>query len=218
MRFLLMLTLLYLCGFVTAAQETKKKIVEIKPSQFKETFYVLKTNSEVKHGPYLKTHGPFKAQGQFDNNIKTGVWEYFFEDELEQRIDYSKDTILFAKPMKALVRSWLVQGDTLVENNLKRPVYLGGDRRMRYYFMKTLRYPEEARKKKVEGTVLVSAFITTDGEMKDAKLETEPLAAGLSKEALWVMQNIPQDWVAPFVDGQSVPTKIILELKFQLPR
>lgn len=206
------------CFDPLSAQETKKKIVEIRESQFKEVFYVLKNNEEIKHGNYSKTYGPFKVQGQYDNNEKTGIWEYSFETGLEQRIDYSQDSVLFTKPFRALVKSWIVKDDSLIVNDSKKPIYLGGDNRMFYYVLKTLRYPEEARIKKIEGIVFVSAFITESGEMVDAKLEDGPKGGGLSKEALRVIQNIPQDWIAPRIHGKPVKSKVLIQLKFQMPR
>ena len=61
-------------------QETKKKTIENEDPRTKEVFYVLKDNPDIKHGEYKKVFSgavDLKEQGQYENNVKVGIWEYY---------------------------------------------------------------------------------------------------------------------------------------------
>jgi hypothetical protein len=79
MRVLLTLLAL-LISTISWGQETKKKTFENESPPYKETYYVLKDNQEIKHGDYKKSYRSFSVRGQFDNGKKVGVWEFTGND------------------------------------------------------------------------------------------------------------------------------------------
>jgi TonB family protein len=74
-------------------------------------------------------------------------------------------------------------------------------------------YPEEARKKKIHGTVVLSLTIGTDGRPHDTKIE-KPLGYGLDEKAL---EAVRQWRFQPALkDGKPVETQTSVSLEFKL--
>lgn len=89
-------------SFNLFGQDTKKKTVKNDYPPYKETFYVLKSDQEIKQGEYKKTYGGLSVNGQFENNKKTGVWEYYDRSgQLEQKIDFSTNKVISSKPVSS---------------------------------------------------------------------------------------------------------------------
>ena len=66
---------------------------------------------------------------------------------------------------------------------IKKPIYEGGPQAMKAFIRKNLRYPEEALKNKVEGTVYVKYDIDYKGKVVDAKV-ISGLGHGCDEEAV----------------------------------
>jgi TonB family protein len=74
-------------------------------------------------------------------------------------------------------------------------------------------YPEEARKKKIHGTVVLPLTIGTDGRPHDIKIE-KPLGYGLDEKAL---EAVRQWRFQPALkDGKPVETQTSVSLEFKL--
>src|SRR5688500_203266 len=148
-------------------QKTKKMVLENEIPEGKEVFYVLVDSPDVKHGEYtrsFKSRNTVSEKGQYRHGKKHGVWTFTdFNGAVEQEIDYSNHKINSLKHFSALVRSSIIQGDSLIENTSENlPLFLGGQSRMAYIFVKYLRYPADARRWGIDGTVYVSAKVTKD--------------------------------------------------------
>jgi periplasmic protein TonB len=211
LTFILLTTSVHLFG-----QDTKKKTVSNDYPRFKETFYVLKSDQETKHGEYKKTYGGLSIKGQYDNNKKTGVWEYYDRSgELEQKIDFSANKVISAKPMTLITDYFIKVGDSYKEvTSQEAPVFQGGQSGIIYYIW-NLRYPADARRMGTEGKVLISATITQDGKMIDEEILDGP-GNGLKEEALRVIQMIPDEWIAGKVNDKTVDIKIVIPVTFKL--
>lgn len=109
--------------------------------------------------------------------------------------------------------SW--QMKILSETPDEEPVLIGGSEFLNYHFMTLMRYPAEARRYGVDGTVWISATITKDGKMIDEKVEEGP-DRGLREEALRVMQLIPDEWFPGNANGKPVDVRVSLPVKFKL--
>ena len=208
---LLLTTSVYLFG-----QDSKKKTISNDYPPFKETFYVLKSDQETKHGEYKKTYGGLSVKGQFENNKKVGVWEYYDrKGQLEQKIDFSVNKIIFTKPMTLIKNYFVKDGDSFKEATPEEtPIFQGGQSAIIYYIW-NLRYPADARRMGTEGKVLISATITEDGKIIDEKIEDGP-GYGLREEALRVIQMIPDEWIPGKIDGKNIDIKIIIPVSFKL--
>jgi len=211
------LTLLLLAVSVNLfGQDTKKKTVSNDYPPYKETFYVLKSDQETKHGEYKKTYGGLSIKGQFDNNKKVGVWEYYDRNgQLEQKIDFSANKVVSTKPMTLIKDYFVKDGDSFKDVVPEEtPVFQGGQSGIIYYIW-NLRYPADARRMGTEGKVLISATITQDGKMIDEEILDGP-GNGLKEEALRVIQMIPDEWMPGKVDGKTTDIKIVIPVIFKL--
>lgn len=212
---------LFLSGslIIVTAQETKKVTVNTESPYAKEVYYVLKENRAVRHGKYSKvTHGivELRQQGQYTNNVKTGIWEYYSNNELDQKIDFSTRTVVFAIPFTPIVKSMLMDNGTERENTSgQTPVLLGGIGKFINCLQATVLYPAAARRAGVQGTVLISATVTRDGALINEKIEEGP-GSGLNEEGLRVIQQLPNEWLPLTINGEVVESRITIAVKFKL--
>ena len=130
-------------------------------------------------------------------------------------------------PMKTQVVGYNdeVQGDlnggTYVRRVLYResevnpkPQFIGGDAAYKKYLSQSVKYPQEALKKKIQGSVRVGFTVNPDGSIVNAKVErnVNPL---LDAEALRVVKSMPK-WNPGKLDGQPVPVKMTVPINFRL--
>ena len=95
-----------------------------------------------------------------------------------------------------------IQKDTCTKEKLKA------------YLYENTRYPDEARRKGVEGTVVVSFVINKDGSIKDVTI-LENLEPELDMEALRLVNTMPR-WNPGRSNGNPVNFKYNLPIKFAL--
>ena len=216
MRNILMLTMLVI-SYGAWAQKTKKITNKNESPPYEEVYYVLAGQKSIKQGSYVLECPRFSVKGQYDKNVRTGEWIFLNEQgELEQKIDFSADTVLIAKPF--LLKDYWIASDSINHSKPDRaPLLLGGMPRYAYYLNSLLRYPKEAYFANLMGKVLVSAIITTEGIMKDEKVVSGP-ADVLNAEGLRVVKTLPDEWLPGKVKGKPVDTMVIIVITFKLEK
>ncbi len=100
---------------------------------------------------------------------------------------------------------------TVAEEN---PEYPGGDKARIAYLQKNIIYPEEARKKGIEGTVYITFVIELDGSITNVQV-LRGIGGGLDEIALEVVKNMPA-WKPGKVKGEPVPVQFNMPIKFKL--
>lgn len=93
------------------------------------------------------------------------------------------------------------------------------DNKMLQYLFSHLKYPEEAYKKGLEGTVIISFNVNTDGSISDSHI-LKDVAGGLGTEALRVinaMNSLPDKWIPGKIKGKPVNVQYSVPIKFKLP-
>jgi TonB family protein len=88
------------------------------------------------------------------------------------------------------------------------------DTKMLQFIYGNIKYPVEARKNGVEGTVYISLLITKAGKVTDVKIVRD-VGAGTGEEAVRVVRMMP-DWIPGKVEGTPVACKFALPVKFKL--
>ena len=84
-----------------------------------------------------------------------------------------------------------------------------------YKFLgENIKYPEQAKKTNVQGTVFVSFIIEKDGSVSNVKT-VRGLGAGTDQEAERVLGLSP-NWVVGIQDGKPVRVKYNIPVKFSL--
>ncbi len=91
------------------------------------------------------------------------------------------------------------------------------ERKMLMYVYSNVKYPSEARKEGIMGTVQVEFVIGKEGRMKNVKL-LEGVGGGCSEEVLRVFNQMSEEivWIPAKDKGKTVNLKYTLPVKFSL--
>jgi TonB family protein len=92
----------------------------------------------------------------------------------------------------------------------------GGEEAMRKYLVEHMKYPEEAREKKIEGIVYVEFVIEMDGEVTNVRVRrgAHPL---LDQAAVKIVEGMPH-WIPGEQRGRKVRSMFVLPIQFQLSK
>jgi TonB family protein len=92
------------------------------------------------------------------------------------------------------------------------PSFPGGMNQFYAYVQKSIKYPQEARDKKIQGKVFLSFVVETDGALSDIKVERK-LGGGTDEEAVRVLEESPK-WIPGVQKGQKVRVKYNIPISF----
>lgn len=93
------------------------------------------------------------------------------------------------------------------------PLFPGGEKALMMFILETVKYPQEARQKGIEGNVVVSFVIDEDGEVTDAKIAKD-VAGGCGAEALRVVEAL-STWEPGLIDGKAVSVQYTIPIQFR---
>jgi TonB family protein len=94
------------------------------------------------------------------------------------------------------------------------PIPSGGMAGWSSYLSTNLGYPTTARRKGIEGTVIVAFVVNTDGTVSDFEL-LRGIGGGCDEEAIRIVKNSPK-WTPGMQSGKAVRTRMRFPLKFEL--
>ena len=94
------------------------------------------------------------------------------------------------------------------------PIPSGGMAGWSAYLSANLGYPTTARRKGIEGIVLVAFIVNTDGTVSDFEL-LKGIGGGCDEEAIRIVKNSPK-WTPGMQDGKAVRTLMRLPINFTL--
>lgn len=134
------------------------------------------------------------------------------EEEGFRRIEMivSKNSKLFEKVVELQEKNEL-DVFTIVEQQASYP---GGLTSFYDYLRSNMKYPEEARKRGVEGRVFVQFIVEKDGSLSDLKV-VKGIDPACDKEALRVVKNSP-NWLPGTIKGNPVRQKMIQNIMFKI--
>ncbi|HKR07251.1 MAG TPA: energy transducer TonB [Bacteroidia bacterium] len=90
----------------------------------------------------------------------------------------------------------------------------GGDAELKNYLQNNLKYPVEAKEKKIKGTVFVSFVVDKTGKVRDAKI-LRGVGYGCDEEVLRILSTMP-DWIPGKQKGVAVNVQYNLPVNFTL--
>jgi len=96
----------------------------------------------------------------------------------------------------------------------KPPQFPGGSTAMLDFLAANIKYPEEARQKKLEGVVAVIFIINKDGSVSDVQVVKE-IGSGCGAEAKRVVEAMP-NWAPGESKGQPVRCRYTLPVRYKL--
>lgn len=96
-----------------------------------------------------------------------------------------------------------------------QPQFPGGERGLINFINKTREYPYYAYKKRIQGRVLCSFIVGTDGKVSDVRVIRGAGDESLNREAIRVISEMPK-WSVGKVGNQAVPVRVVLPIAFRL--
>lgn len=96
----------------------------------------------------------------------------------------------------------------------RRPEFPGGERAMMQYLSENMKYPIKARRRGVQGSVVVTFVIEKNGDVSSVEA-VRKIGTGCDEEAERVIREMPR-WTPGYVDDYPVKVKYTLPLKFRL--
>lgn len=95
------------------------------------------------------------------------------------------------------------------------PQFPGGKEAMMHYLSKNIKYPAEAVKKGIQGTVFVQMIVTETGELKDITAIDKTPSGLFAEEAIRVVKAMPK-WKPSKQSGKQVAVKYNLPIRFAI--
>ena len=96
-----------------------------------------------------------------------------------------------------------------------QPQFPGGERGLINFVNKTREYPYMAYKKGIQGRVLCSFIVGTDGKVSDVRVIRGTGDDSLDREAIRVIGKMPK-WSVGKVGNHAVPVRVVLPISFRL--
>jgi periplasmic protein TonB len=179
-----------------------KKMREINFSNF---------NKKILDGLYSmwSADGNLTREVEYVNNKMNGSFKTYWDNGNLKRADfYENDQFISGNCYSSAGK------DTSYFPYEQRPVYPGGDAELRKYLSTAVKYPVEAKRREIQGRVLVQFSIDKEGKSGDfiVKQKVDPL---LDTEALRVIKNMP-DWQPGKRDGEPVKFLYAVPVIFML--
>jgi TonB family protein len=188
----------------------------------------------------LKANGALRLTGQYLYGIPRGCWHVHGKkttvvdldlkrqkpnvvlDSLEKQLshkdafsvspyirkkDYPEIRSLIFRPRFVPDKS---AGFSVAEAQAEFP---GGRQALGDFIGALLRYPEEAARNNIKGTVIIGFTISENGELMDFKV-IQSLGYGCDEEAIRVLKLLP-DWLPGYQSGRNVKSHFSLPIAFQ---
>lgn len=97
----------------------------------------------------------------------------------------------------------------------KLPEFKGGQSELFRFLGQNIKYPKDARKNGVEGTIYIGFVVEKDGSVTNLKLK-RGVSPELNEEAMRVIKLLSGKWDAGWYGGQKVRVAYTLPTKFKL--
>ncbi|KPQ14752.1 MAG: periplasmic protein TonB [Algoriphagus marincola HL-49] len=140
------------------------------------------------------------------------------EVEIEEKIDVNFDVNVEEETVieEVVIAEAPVEekADEIFDVVETQPVPPGGMSGWNKYLSKNLKYPTQARRMGIEGTVIVVFVINTDGSIQDVEV-LRGIGGGCDEEAVKVVENAPK-WEPGKQRGRAVRTRMRLPIRFKL--
>ena len=217
---LFIISFLLLVGGYGFGQETKKVTIKNKNPKSQEEYYVLKSNKSVKHGSYKKYNYKNKLvfEGHFTNGVKDSIWEFYdYQGNLEQKYNYTNNEILYYKKDDTNDKEYkVINGNDTIHTKLDRPpLYIGGSSKMFESIIGIIHYPSNAKANGISGKVFIAFTIDKVGNTLNYRV-VRSVNNECDEEALRVVKQIPVNWTAGILNGETVNVEYLVPINFIL--
>lgn len=175
--------------------------------------YTKKSNELFLINDYNK--GTLVASGKtksFYPIVKTGDFtEYYDNGKLKSVSTYIDNKLISNK-------RWNKNGDADISNVYSyadiMPSYKGSIENFQNYVTTNLKYPEDARKRVIQGTVLVEFVVMENGSLSGVNV-LRGVDKAFDVEAIRVVSNTPELWSPGLIDNKPVRVSLVLPVVFK---
>ena len=150
--------------------------------------------------------------GEFSMDVRQG------STVVAAYVGYASESIVANNPQRKYVFTLQKDGSgdsgksfDVVE---QMPQFPGGSAALMQFLAQNIRYPEEAHKAGVQGRVIVSFVVETDGSITEA-IAVKSVSPELDAEAVRVINSMP-DWIPGRQNGDPVRVKYVVPVTFKL--
>lgn len=175
---------------LSGQQNDAQKAVIVEPANTPDTFIAVEKKENLVQGNRTEEILP-------QNNI--GLKPKSTVEKQNSTID--------TKPAVAEVKS-------TVQSGFEEAQPTGGYPALFDFFKQHVQYPDQSRKQKIEGSVLVEFYVNEKGKPTDIAV-LKGINTELDKEALRLIQLMPK-WQPALVEGKPVSMKVTIPLTFQI--
>ena len=227
--------------FIQPREAVKKITMTHLFPDFTEIYYVLKSDETTKQGNYriemnkrtivlghynmgkkdsiwsvYDPKGVLRSRGWFESDKRKRIWEFFNnEGKLEQKIDFSKNEVLYYQsPIANNVFRVISGSDTLFTLLDRPPLFVGGTSRLNEYIADEITMPLHKLTDKTDGMVYVGFLIDSLGNTSNYHV-LNGISAVCNQEALRVMQITPNEWIPGIYQGKKVTVEYIVPILFR---
>lgn len=121
--------------------------------------------------------------------------------------------IVFDEPVQEVLKE--ESDEDVVFMVVEQPAeYPGGLEAMMKFIVKNMKYPAQARRMGVEGSVFVSFVVDKEGKISDPQV-IKGISTDCDQEALRVIKQMPP-WKPGKQNGKAVKSRFVLPIKFKL--
>ncbi|MBS1527926.1 MAG: energy transducer TonB [Bacteroidetes bacterium] len=203
--------------------QTVKVTRDIRAKGIKEKYYVLKSDTGIKDGPYAayaRYRGTLLCEGFYKNNVRDSIWSsYNYNGKLQVRYDYThKKLLAYEAPENFNKTSQynVINGTDTLKTTLEQPpILMDGNGKLIQLFVSSLRYPAEAKEKNIQGKVVIAITIDTLGHPSNYRIK-KFVGGGCDGEALRVVKLIEGDWIPGKLNGKAVTCEYDIPVSFTL--
>jgi protein TonB len=141
--------------------------------------------------------------------------EVKIDDKIEVNFDVDvKETTVIKEVVIAEAPPVEEKADEIFDVVETQPSPQGGMAGWNQYLSKNLKYPTQARRMGIEGTVIVVFVINVDGSIQDVEV-LRGIGGGCDEEAVKVVKEAPK-WEPGKQRGRAVRTRMRLPIRFKL--
>jgi periplasmic protein TonB len=229
-----------LMPFILSGKDTRKVTIEYFYPPIKEIYYVLKSDTTVRHGSYrivsegkiliqgyynmgkrdslwtrFNQKGKPRYRGYYSEDKRVGVWDFYDDKgEPEQQIDFTNNYMLLYRTQLAGNSFVVYHGSDSIYSLLDRPpLYLGGASRIKEYLAEDIVPPLHKAQEKVIGTVFIAFIIDSTG-ITSRHHVLKGIGTRCNLEALRLVKALPDSWFPGILNGQSVTVKYVIPVVF----
>lgn len=166
--------------------------------EFNIKFRPITTSNSKKTIVAPQEKSDYEEKKKPDNEIRTGEYSY------DRYWNHPKET---EEPDEDEIFNNVDPGSTAA--------YPGGVNALMKYIKETLKYPEAALEKKIQGRVIVKFVVEKDGSISHSYI-ARGVDKALDEEALRIIRNMP-NWIPAKKNGQVVRSYFFLPITFKLP-